>query len=536
MGLRTVGRLRASAALGAALTAIAAGARESARERVASDRKKLRDREELQLAAEEIFLARFHIELAHEALDEEQVDRTTHREDAVGTGVGHDLHGRVLASSCGTWGPGLWRRSVGGGSCTGGTGTLNASGFLAFLLGAQECGNRLGDFRDIGVLHFDETGGLHRTWLVDFLFEIDQLADERGVFGDDHGRGVGHGGDRAKGAELADDLSERVHRFGGLDVTQGHHIRDDRIAVGQRIIFVVDIDAAAGRAESAGGEGEHIEIRILGIGHEDEIFDRRSLAQKLGSLVESERVFRAGFLDEGKFRISSGLGNNHAAAGVFAVEAGEGVAAELGFDNVFDDRVFAERNAGFRVGRAGGLRRVGGRLIGIGGRIEIGADQALATLHGKRWRRLRVLAGLGNGRHGFLREQAGARGKDQGDDADEGHGRGTVGEKGFLAATAKRAGWALAGNLTCGGVDVWATGSGRRDHARAGLPLDGLVRVRGLTLDRLRRLGWGRRRNGRRGGDGQKFFIEAHRALHRAGGHFDRGFQRLAGFAVDLDD
>ena len=450
--MRAIGILPAGAALRAALAAFAAGAGEGAGEGIAGDRKKLRDREELQLAAKEIFLAGFHIEFAHEALDEEQVDWAAHHEDAVGAGVGHDLHGCVFAGGfCArgsSWG------SVGGWCRIGAwrAGTLDAGSFLPFLLGADEFGNRLGDFRDIGVLDLDEAGGLDRARLVDFLFEVDQLADERGVFRDDHCRGIRYGGDRTEGAKLADDLSEGVHRFGGLDVAEGHDIRNDRIAIGQRVIFVVDVDAASGWAEAAGGEREYIEIWILPVGHEDEIFDGCGLAQKFGGFGEGERVLRAGFLDEGKFRIGGGLGNNHAAAGVFAVESGERVAAEFWFDDVFADRVFAEGDAGFRVGRAGGFGCLCGGGGGVGG-LRVGGIRAAKSLdlpidvglrHNARARRralhrdrrgclLSLVWFRSGGRNGWcLREQAGARGKDQGDDADEGHKGGVV-ERGHFS-------------------------------------------------------------------------------------------------------
>ena len=170
------------AALRAGLAAFAAGAGEGAGEGIAGDGKKLRDREEPQLTAEEILFAGFHIELAHEALDEEQVDWAAHGKDAVGARVGHDLHGRVFAGGGGTRSSGLGGRSVDGGR---GVGALDAGGFLTFLLGAKQLGNRLGDFGDIGVLDFEETGCLDRARFVDFLFEIDQLADERSVFRDD---------------------------------------------------------------------------------------------------------------------------------------------------------------------------------------------------------------------------------------------------------------------------------------------------------------------------------------------------------------
>ena len=78
----------------------------------------------------------------------------------------------------------------------------------------------VGDLGDVGVLHLDEAGGLDGAGLVDFLLEIDELADERGVFGDDDGGGVGNGGDGAVGTELADDLGEDVHRLGRLDVVE----------------------------------------------------------------------------------------------------------------------------------------------------------------------------------------------------------------------------------------------------------------------------------------------------------------------------
>ncbi len=188
---------------------------------------------------------------------------------------------------------------------------------------------------------------------VDFLFEIDEFADERGVFGDDHGGGVRDGGDGAVSAELADDLGEGVDRLGRLDVAEGHHIGNDRIAFGQRVVFIVHIDAAAGRADAAGGEGEDVEIGVLFIRDEDEVFDGGGLFEQFGGLGVGERILLAGILDEGKLGGAGGGGNDHAAAGVLPIETGQGVAAEFRLDDVLDDLVVAERDAGLR---AGGIR------------------------------------------------------------------------------------------------------------------------------------------------------------------------------------
>jgi hypothetical protein len=84
-----------------------------------------------------------------------------------------------------------------------GVGTLDASGFLGGLLGGEEGGKGVGDLSDVGELNFDEAGALNGAGLIDFFFEVDELADERGVLGDDDGGGVGYGGDGAVGAELA---------------------------------------------------------------------------------------------------------------------------------------------------------------------------------------------------------------------------------------------------------------------------------------------------------------------------------------------
>ena len=103
---------------------------------------------------------------------------------------------------------------------------------------------------------------------------------------------------------------------------------------GSGVVFVVNGDAAAGRADAAGGEGEDVEIRVLGVGDEDEVFDGGGLFQEFGGFGVGERILRAGFLDEGKLGGGGGGGDDHAAAGVFPVESGEGVAAEFGLVDV----------------------------------------------------------------------------------------------------------------------------------------------------------------------------------------------------------
>jgi len=147
-------------------------------------------------------------------------------------------------------------------------------------LGGEEFGEGCGNFGDVGVLHFDETAALDGAGLVDFLFEIDELTDERGVFRNDHRGGVGDGGDGSVGAELADDLGERVDGFGGLDVAERHDVGDDGVAlrhggifVINDTIFIVDVHAPAGGADASSGQGENVEIGILFVRHEHEILN-----------------------------------------------------------------------------------------------------------------------------------------------------------------------------------------------------------------------------------------------------------------------
>ena len=85
-------------------------------------------------------------------------------------------------------------------------------------------------------------------------------------------------------------------------------------------------------------------------------FLRSSAASAIG-----ERILRAGFLDKGELGGGGGGGDDDAAAGVFAVESGEGVAAEFRLDDVFDDFGFAEVGGVVRArGCSGGC--AGGRL------------------------------------------------------------------------------------------------------------------------------------------------------------------------------
>ena len=258
LGLRPTTALRAAlrATLGSALglraaTVTAAGAAESAGECVASDGQEIGNGQESQLAAEEVFLAGFHIELADEALDENEVNRATHGEDTVGPWIGDDLDGRVLAAggraglagdAAGRWGDVVVR-------------TLDAGGLLGGLLGGEQLGEGGGDFRDIRILDFDEAAALDGAGLVDFLLEIDELADERGVFRNDDGGGVRHSGNGPVSTELADNLGEGIHRLGRLDVAEGHDVGNDGITLRQGIgviidkaIFVINIHAAAGGA------------------------------------------------------------------------------------------------------------------------------------------------------------------------------------------------------------------------------------------------------------------------------------------------
>jgi hypothetical protein len=63
------------------------------------------------------------------------------------------------------------------------------------LLGGEQFGEQRRDLGDVGVVHRNKAGGLDRSGFVDLGLEVDQFADERGVFGDDDGCGIGHGGD-----------------------------------------------------------------------------------------------------------------------------------------------------------------------------------------------------------------------------------------------------------------------------------------------------------------------------------------------------
>ena len=213
-------------------------ATEGAVEGISRDGQEVGDGEEAEFAAEEVLFAGFDVELADQAFDKQQVDGATHGEDAVGAGVGDDLDGSFFATAgaacrlaCGIGD--AWKSCRSGSGGCAAIGALDAGGFLGRLLGGEEGGERGGDFRDVGKLDFDEAGADLGGWLVDFLFEVDELADQRGVFGDDDGSGIGNGGDGTVGTELADDLGEGIDRFGRLDVAEGHHVGDDRIAIRQ---------------------------------------------------------------------------------------------------------------------------------------------------------------------------------------------------------------------------------------------------------------------------------------------------------------
>ena len=53
---------------------------------------------------------------------------------------------------------------------------------------------------------------------------------------------------------------------------------------GRAVVFVVNIDTAAGRADAAGGEGEDVEIRVLLVRDEDEAFDGGGLFEEFRGL------------------------------------------------------------------------------------------------------------------------------------------------------------------------------------------------------------------------------------------------------------
>lgn len=281
-------------ACGGAGTAFAS-ASEGAGEGIAGDWQEVGHREEAEFAAEEGFFGGGDVEFADQSLDEEDIDWSAHDEDAVGAWFRDDLRRIVFAGTAVAAGHGSGGR-VRGGRCSGGA--LDASGFLGALLGGEQGGEGLRDFRDIGVLHLDETRGDFGGRFIDFFFEVDEFADQRGVFGDDDGGGIGGGRDGTEGTELADDLGERVDGFGGFEVAEGHHVGDHGIAFGQLIIIFEGADTDSRGAGATSGEGENIEFGVVGMGDKHEVFEDGCFFEELGGLGEGEGVFGARFLDE----------------------------------------------------------------------------------------------------------------------------------------------------------------------------------------------------------------------------------------------
>ncbi len=218
------------------------------------------------------------------------------------------------------------------------------------MLGAKKLVESRGELGDVSVLYVDETGGHLGGWLVDLFFQIDELADERGVFGDDNGGRVGYGGDGAEGTELADDLGEGADRLIWFNVVEVHYVGDHRVALGKGIVLGEDGDAAAGGFKAGGGECKDVEARIGGVRDENEVLDGGGLAQKLRCLGVGEGILGRGWLDEGKLGLGCRGGNNDPAAGVAAVESREVVAGELGLLDGLDDQRVPE----FAAGRNGG--------------------------------------------------------------------------------------------------------------------------------------------------------------------------------------
>ena len=96
-----------------AAAATVAGAAEGAGQGVSGDGQELGNGEETEFAAEEVFLAGLHVELADEAFHGDEVDGAAHRDDAVGAGIRDDLNGDVLTAAATTG-----SRASGGGCAT----------------------------------------------------------------------------------------------------------------------------------------------------------------------------------------------------------------------------------------------------------------------------------------------------------------------------------------------------------------------------------------------------------------------------------
>jgi len=150
-------------------------------------------------------------------------------------------------------------------------------------------------------------------------------------------------------------------------VIEGHHVGDDDVGFRQRGVFVENADVHVGGARAAGGEREDVEIGVLRVLDEDEVFEHGCLAEELGGLGVSKRIFGAGILDEGKLGGGGGGGYDHAAAGVFAVKPSQRIAAKFRLDDVFDDLGVAQ-NCSWLGSRRSGLWSAGSRRRFAGNR------------------------------------------------------------------------------------------------------------------------------------------------------------------------
>lgn len=238
----------------------------------------------------------FDIELADETLDEEEIDGAADGDDAVGAGVRDDLDGGFFtggATACG-----VCYRDVGNGSTVRHCvlwSALDARGAVGgLLLIAEHFVEGGGEHGDIGEFDIDETGGDEGGRFIDLSFDIDELANQGGVFGDDNGGGIAGGGDGTEGPELFDDLGEGADGFIGFDVIQLHEVSDDGIALWEGVVFGVNRNADLGGEDSTAGEREEVEIGIRGVRDENEILDGGGFFEDFGCLGVGERILRCG--------------------------------------------------------------------------------------------------------------------------------------------------------------------------------------------------------------------------------------------------
>ena len=94
------------------------------------------------------------------------------------------------------------------------------------------------------------------------------------------------------------------------------------------------------------------------VGDKDEVLDGGGLFEEFSGLGKGQRLFDAGVLNKAELGGGSSGRNDDAAAGVFPIEASEGVATEFELFDRFGDFGFAQRHHGGRgfcgIGGIGG--------------------------------------------------------------------------------------------------------------------------------------------------------------------------------------